>query len=230
MLSLLLTTALALEPATDPRSVAQDVAALLDQGDTQGARARIESATAANPDPRFVYMRAALEEHIGRCDRAVPLYRSFLDKAEDPLDREEAEGGLERCGAEVPAQEPSPAPPPEPTVHPPESQSVDRSSRPTKQSWQRDALGWTLVGVGAAGGLGGGALLILADAAARTANDSAQQSAYQDSQRQVRPRRVAGAVVLTAGSALLVGGIIRFVVVKRRKTPAVAIRGTALRF
>lgn len=231
MLRLLLATVLALEPATDPRSVARDVAGLLDQGDADGARDRIESAVATNPDPRFVYMRAALEEHLGRCDRAVRLYRTFLDEAEDPLDRREAEDGLERCGAPVPGQEPSPVPPPETVVAPPPSDDpVDRPITPPKTPWQRDALGWTLVGVGATAGVAGAVLLTLADASAQNANDSGQQSAYEDARSQVRPRRVGGAIALTAGSALLVGGIVRFVIVHRRLGPRTASQGAVLRF
>ncbi len=230
MLRLILTTMLAIEPATDPRSVARDVATLLDQGDADGARARIESATAANPDPRFVYMRAALEEHVGRCDRAIPLYQRFLEAAADPLDRAEAEGGLERCGAPTPVPDPTPAPPPEPAVRPSAPQPADLPSPDASTPWQRDALGWTLVGIGAAGGVAGGVVLGLADAAARSANDSAQQSAYENSRRQVRPRRVGGAVALSAGTALLVGGIVRFVVVKRRGSTRTASFGGPLRF
>lgn len=226
MLRLLLATVLAIEPATDPRAVAQDVAALLDQGDADGARARIASATAANPDPRFVYMRAALEEHVGRCDRAIPLYRAFLEDAEDALDREEAEGGLARCGAPKPGPEPTPTPTTRPTPPP----LADLPSPPARAPWQRDALGWTLVGLGTAGSVTGGVLLGLADVAARRANDSTQQSAYQDSRSQVRPRRVAGAIVLSAGSALLVGGIVRFVVVHRRGGARTASWDAALRF
>lgn len=228
---LLVSLLLVIEPAIEPRSVAHDVAGLLDQGDVDGARARIESAYAANPDPRFVYMHAALEEHVGRCDRAVTLYVAFLEDTDDPLDREEAEAGLERCGAPVPSPQPQqPTPPPAAIETPPATDTTASEVIPLRKPWHQNPLGWTLIGVGAAAGAAGGALLVLADGSARAANDSGQQSSYEQARLRVRPWRTGGALALTAGSALMVAGIVRFIVVNGRKRNRTAHWGPRVRF
>ncbi len=231
VLSLVL--ALALAPSTapssdaDPRSVAKDVAAKLEAGDEAGARSRIEDAYAANPDPRFIYMKAALEERVGHCAEAIPLYQAFLTEAEDPADRVEAEAGLQRCGAPV---EPEPTPPPEPAAPPPVVERIPPEPTPQQPRWTRDALGWSLTGLGLASSVAGGVLLALADRSARAANTATQQSLYDAERARVGPLRLGGAVALSAGGALIVGGIVRFIVVHRRGSTRLSDRAAVLYF
>ena len=207
---------LSLAPADDPRQVATDVAALLDAGNVEEARARIDAAYAANPDPRFGFMRAALEEHVGRCEEAIPMYRAFLETADDPLDKREAEDGLARCGAPITEEEP--VEPPPPVVEPPAAEPSPLPAAPPPKPWVRDGLGWGLSAGGVALAAGGGVLVALADASARAANDADLQSDYARERDRVRPRRIAGAALISAGAALFVGGVARFIVVKRRNS------------
>jgi len=221
MIALLLAAGLALaapETPPDPRQVAKEVSALLEQGKVNEALATIEAASAADPDPRYLFMRAALEEQLGRCSVAVPLYREFRARADDPMDQAEAVAGLERCGAE-----PDPPPEPEPAEPPPPVPSTPPPPKPRPvEPWQRDATGWVLLGSGAAVTVAGGVVLALGNAAARDTRSVSLQSEHRADSVRAKQLQPTGIALIAVGSAIWIGGAIRMAVVDRRNRAQVA--------
>ena len=224
MTGLLLAAAFALAaPASppDPRQVAKEVSALLEQGNVNEALATIEAASAADPDPRYLFMRAALEEQLGRCSVAVPLYREFRARTDDPMDEAEAVAGLERCGAEPelatkpqatePTETTEPAQPPRPTPPSTPATPLPAPSPP----WQRDATGWTLLGSGAAVTVVGGVMLGLGNAAARATRSVSSQSEHRALSVRAKQLQPTGIAMIAVGSALWLGGAIRMALVDR---------------
>lgn len=235
MIVSLLATALLIAPAPDPRQVADEVASLLEAGKVNEALAAIEAANAAAPDPRYLFMRAALEEQLGRCSVAVPLYREFYAESDDALDRAEAQSGLERCGADPepePVSEPESEPvsePPAPRVEPPEQATPTPPPR-----WQRDPWGWSLLGSGAAVAVAGGVVFSLGNAAADDTRAATLQSDHHTASARAQRLQPVGIALIAAGSALWVGGVLRMMVGQGRRPgrngQMATFRGTTIFF
>lgn len=202
---------------SDARAVAERVAALVEDGRVGEALAVIEEAASTSADPRFLYMRAALEEQLGRCGVASALYREFWTKASEAEDRLVAEAGLRRCG-ETPPLETPPAPAPEPA--PPSALQPPNPAPPPsvdeRRRWTHDPVGLSLVAGAGAGALASGALALAALAEARDSQRADVQSEYRA--RRASTQRLEDAAVVTAGisAALLVAGTVRLIVVSRR--------------
>ncbi|MCR9162532.1 MAG: hypothetical protein ACE37F_19155 [Nannocystaceae bacterium] len=222
MIALLLAARLCTAPEPlppDPRSVAREVAALLEEGKINEAFAAIEAANAAAPDARYLFMRAALEEQLGRCSVAVPLYREFHAISDDENDRAEAQAGLERCGADPqPPSEPDTTKPDEPPPPVVEPRPVE-APEPEPRRWQRDRLGWALLGSGTAVTIGGGVVFGLGASAARDTRAATLQSAHADSTQRATRMQPAGIALVAVGAAIWVGGAVRMAVVSRRNPP-----------
>lgn len=201
--------------ASSPREVAREVSELLEAGKVNEAFARIDAANEVDPDPRYLFMRASLEEQLGRCSVAVPLYREFYLQAEVPMDREEARAGLTRCDADPPAEPgPTPAPVPKPKIA--TVPSPEPVPRPPSKTWQRDPWGWALLGSGAAVTAAGGTLLALGRSAARETRTVELQTGHADARRRSARLQPAGIALIATGSALWVAGVVRMAVADRR--------------
>lgn len=212
-------------PAT-PREVARAVAALLEAGKINEAFAYIDAANEADPDPRYLFMRASLEEQLGRCSVAIPLYREFYAQAEAPMDRDEAQAGLARCDAEpLPEPDPRPASGPPPALKAAPSPQPAPPTPPPPASWQRDPWGWTLLGTGFAVTATGGTLLALGRSAARETGQVALQTQHADAARRAGRLQPAGIGLVATGSALWVVGVVRMVVVDRRDRASRGVSG-----
>ncbi|HEY4242467.1 MAG TPA: hypothetical protein VGM88_21765 [Kofleriaceae bacterium] len=111
-------------------------------------------------DPVLFFKLAATQERAGHCDRAVPLYRRYLDEAHPTKDfADKAEAAIEQCAPSQAPVEPAPVPA---TPTPAPTPKLD-----LHMSWRRRTA-WLLTG--ASGGLvviGG----ILAYAASSSEND-----------------------------------------------------------
>lgn len=216
LLKLWLWVALLAPPPDEAREVASRVAELVEAGKLDAALRVIEEANARAPDPRYIYMRASLEEQLGHCNAAIALYRAFL-RSEDlePADVDGARRGLERCGATPePVEEAAPSvPAPRPVSRTvPESPRVELPPPVSRDPWSLALAtsGPVLAVVGA--GLWGAAALDV-----RAARNADRQSAFQDLSRRSERLEIAGATLVSVGTVLIISGIARIVSVTRRR-------------
>lgn len=224
-------------PASDDAAYVRDVvsqaAAHVEAGRYERALEVLDQAERERPLPVFVYVRATIEERRGDCGRAVALYRRFLALPVAEEDAEEARRGVARCEGE-----PSPVPPPvgPVPVEPPRDDGASPSPSPAPpppRPWYADPLGDALVAVGLVGvGVGAG-LLGRSRVEARAAEGADALQAYDERSRRATALDRAGLVTLAVGSALLVGGVVRLVVVgtrPRRSRTTAALDGLRIRF
>lgn len=186
------------------REVARRVATHMEAEHYAAALREIEAAESTRPLSDFVFMRALVEEERGNCRAAVPLYDRFLESGPLPKDAEAARAGRIRCGAEAePGPEPTPVSPHDP---PP----------PTPKPWYGDPVGGTLV-IGGTVALGAGlGLFVQARADERAAERADTLAAHERLGDRASKLGIAAVSVLATGGALVVGGVIRYVVVARR--------------
>jgi hypothetical protein len=168
------------------------------------AQRELEAAHALDPAPVLLYSLGQLSRLQGDCVRARERFLAFL--ATDPPEQEATQTrvNLERCKVAEPEAEPEPLDEPEPIALPPEA--------PRKI----DALGVALTvsgGVIATAGLGifGGAFAVRG-----RANDETDFAAFRTSSRRADAMYWTGVALTTVGAAVLVGGIVRLVLQRRR--------------
>lgn len=171
-------------------------------------------------DPKYLYAQAQVERFAGDCATAVPLYERFL--ATDPP--AQAAGAARRylaqCRASLPPPtiEPTPQPVPVPADIP--------APAPRPRPVGRDPAAIALVGVGGAVAIAGAALVGIAHARADDAPGAADDRAYSDALTRARRLDIAGATLLAAGGALVVGAIVRWSVlaVRARRARTITAR------
>ena len=192
--------------------------------DFDAAAAAVEAAYIIEPKPMLLYPWAQAERSRGNCEAAVELYQRFLDS--DPPD-EMAGVAIENrdlCQAELDAEqeviedddgsvvdevlaeedpEPSPAP-------------VTNDDQPKAKAWYKDPVGGVLVGVGVAGVGAGVGLLAVASSRAKGASEMDTHSEYMDARDGATTLRNGGAIALSIGSALVVGGVVRYLLVAKK--------------
>lgn len=168
-------------------------------------------------DPTFLYTRAQAERRAGRCEVAVDLYTKFLATSPPDAAAQAAMRYRDDCSSQLPpASEPTPAPVVDvtPTDEPPAD--LPPKSVPPPRPWWRDPAGGVLVGVGAAGVVAGAVLVGLAYRDIDRAPGAGDDRRYVDRVGRAHRFEIAGGTVLAIGSALVVGGIVRWLVVRSR--------------
>ncbi len=185
---------------------------------------------------RVRYAQAEALRLGGACERAIPAYEDYL--AGDPSDamRVRTEQRVRVCREEVARKAALRDPPPSPQPPPPSDASVaeDPGTQTPPPPWYRDPLGDGLVAVGLASSIAGGVVLGLGVRENDASDEATTDSAFATSVERARTMTIAGGVTLGVGGALLVGGIVRWVVVDRRQRSfelaafgnGLAIRGT----
>jgi hypothetical protein len=178
------------------------------------AQREMEAAHALDPAPVLLYSLGQLSRLQGDCVKARERFLAFL--ATDPPEKAATDTrvNLQRCKVAEP--EPEPEPIDEPIVPPPV---------PTKKV---DALGVALVVSGsviASAGIGvfGGAFAVRG-----RANDETDFAAFRKGTRRADAMYWTGVALTTVGTAVLVGGIVRLVLERRKvKRTATARRWRA---
>jgi len=203
---------LASAPARDPQAKAGEAAFAEQRWDE--ASAAFDAAYRNTGDAAFLYARAQAERRAGRCKLAIVLYEQFVATAPGPEGRSAAEQYIAECRALLPAEptEPDPIAAPEPIDDAPPMTTPAPRVRP----WQRDPLAATLVALGGGALVAGAVLVPLAYRTARTADDARDDRAYAERFDQARAREIGGAIALSIGVALVIGGVTRWVVQARR--------------
>lgn len=190
-------------------------------------------------DPAFLIAWAQAERQRGRCRAAVRLYQRFLATDPPEVAQEFARDGIVRCADQLAADQPLPdadeplATDPDgdpPTDDPPsgvEPDEAEQAPKPDKRNrWYRDPLGTSLVAVGVAGAGVGAGLLI--GAQVEFNRGSGDYGEFDERVDRIDNLRIAGGAVLGVGAAILIGGVIRWVVVGTRKNDGPANVGFIL--
>jgi tetratricopeptide (TPR) repeat protein len=193
-------------------------------GDYADAAEKLEAAYLIEPVPTLLYPWAQAERSRGNCRTAIDLYRRFIDSDPGETIAAQAAENIERCEEQLAEEvdedlmvidedadedivdavlaEPEPlvTSEPEPTSTPQDD------LRP----WYRDPVGGALFGAGLVGvgvglGLYGGASSV-----AKSVADEDSHQGYADRRRRAGALRTGSVVVVSLGSALLVGAVVRY--------------------
>jgi tetratricopeptide (TPR) repeat protein len=198
--------------------------------DFDGAASEANQGLAIEDHESLLFILAQAERQRGNCVEAVELFTKFIETTQSDDMRENALTAKALCAEELAeaarqaelareqaeqaaAEAAAAAEPLPPTTPPPE---------PLKP-WYRDPLGGVLVGVGGAGVLAGGALLITAVV---LDPDAASDYGTFDERRRLRPKLLlAGGLTAGIGALIGAGGAVRWVLVAKKnkdRAPAAA--------
>lgn len=186
------------------------------------------------PDPGYLYSRAQAQRLNGDDVEAFDSYTRFIEDAEsllpsvDPEDRAQlslmvlnARKQARECFERIePETNPQPQPTtvvieqPEPQPTPPAAAPVE--DRPPPVDWRRDPAAISLLSVGAVSTLAGASMLIAADIIDRRADDQATHENFREDVRRAQAIQRIAPAPLAIGGALVLGGIVRYLVVRRR--------------
>lgn len=180
------------------------------------AQRLLESAYALEPKPALLYSLGQIARLRGDCEEARRRLQAFLDTGPSPKAAAEARVNLERCADDPTVALPAPAvePEPEPTPAPPSDPPPPAPPRGP------DALGITLTTVGSVAAAVGVGLLGTAFMVQQRAEQAHGVDRFERGIDQARAQYWTGVGLMAAGSAVLVGGVVRLVLVKQRRGSA----------
>jgi tetratricopeptide (TPR) repeat protein len=167
------------------------------------------------PDPRYLYSWAQAERKTGNCAVAVQLYRRYLEHDLPTENVDAARTNMLRCGYTWTEDDEK--------VDAVDLDAVDlgiieQAPLPETPSfdWWRDPAGATLFSVGVAGTATAIGLWSAWSFERNAALRARTESLHARHLRRADQMRVAGIVTSVIGVGLVVGGIIRYAVVRRR--------------
>lgn len=177
-------------------------------GDFERAAAQLEEAYALFPQPALLESLARVYDAMGDHARAIEHFELYLEEEPDAPDRGEIEGRLEALREEVRQAQGETEPPPPPAA-------------PGGRDETGQVVGFTLLTLGVLGVGAGGVLTGVAasEHATSTAAATTQAQALAAHQRGV-DLGTAGIILLAAGGAVALGGLITLVVVGDNGPPA----------
>lgn len=178
--------------------------------DFAAAQRELESAYAIEPAPALLYALGQLERLQGRCDRAIERFEAYLATTPSPEAAEDTRVNILRCRAQLP---PAPRVERAPVRSDPPPPPIERGPR-------IDALGVSLTTVGAVAAATGLGLFGGAFVERRRAADEFGVDAFERGVRRSRIEHATGLAIASVGAALLVGGIVRLVLVRRQQRRA----------
>lgn len=239
--SLLMTAAGPDDLLSDPeaQTLVSEAQILFSEGNFGDAAKLIEKAYLIEPVPELLFPWAQAEREQGNCRAAIDLYGRLLEEIPEGRMADSARNNMALCEEEMPAEEEAVAvieddpledeylePEPEPESEPAPATKTDK--QPKAKQWYKDPAGGVLTGLGIVGVGAGTALLIVATGNANSAPDAPSLADYNSQSDSALTQRNAGAGVLSVGGALLVAGVIRYVLVaKKNKASATASVWTA---
>lgn len=204
----------AADAPADPEALVEQARQRFEQGRFAEAAVLLADLYAIDPRPEYLYSRGQALRLAGNCQEAIGALDAFLATNPPQPDVEDAERWIARCrehlGATGPDEPAVVAPAPAPASSPGDAPVPPRH-------WARDPLAGALLGVGVVGVGTGAGLVGGAFAMARTdVGPGEGQAAHVDRQRRIDRLAASGWAALGVGSALVVGAIIRWAVVRRR--------------
>lgn len=173
-----------------------------------------------DPLPDFLFGWAQAARLAGQCEEAIEQYRRIIDGGASDRQAEVVNGFINECeeklDAERRAEEERKAEEERQRQAEEEAAAQAEPEQPEQKDrgWATDPLAGVLVGVGAAGIVGGIGLLAAASVRESSLENASTYdefaSEYDKAERSVPAMRIAGSVVLVAGAGLVVGGILRY--------------------
>lgn len=249
MWGMLVAAALVTAPPTPSQVSAERLAneaeAAYVDGDLPQAATLAREAYALDPRAEFLFMWAQSEREADRCERALPLFREFMTHGGEfkPEDRPQvmarASEAIAACEDKVEPEdevvdpllvvEPAPEPetqgvePTPPPPRPPRERNSSVKPAPDTRSRNVDPLGTSLVAIGGSVLIAGGVLGSTALYDRRNAPSAGTEGGYARQVEREPALRWTGIGMMTVGTAVLVGGIVRLVILRRTR-PDVARR------
>lgn len=175
-----------------------------------------------DPNPEYLFAWAQAERKQGACDRAVELYDAYILFAEAAGDVPAARIGKaqelrDECKA---LQEPeTPLPPPPTLVAEPTTDDVPDAPEGSDgpRPWYRDPWGASLVGIGG-GVLAAGAITrVVARVQSNDARSASSEGQFETDYGRSQRLGTTSIILMGTGAAVALAGVIRWVVVARRK-------------
>lgn len=173
-------------------------------------------------EPVHLYSQAMSLRRAGSCPEAIDVFETFIAEGPPEPDVEAARDQIGECealiarAAPAPTPQAEPEPEPEPTATPPPpAASEDDEPSAGRATWARDPWGGVLVAVGGVAAITGGGLLLVSNGS-KDAPPAETERAHTQREAGVRNTSTAGFVLIGAGAALLIGGIVRYSVLARR--------------
>jgi len=185
------------------------------------AQRELEAAYAIQPVPLLLYSLGQLSRLQGDCEHARERFLAYLETDPPPRAAEDTRVNLERCQSSAPAPAPVVSPPavvadePEPVVAP-----APVSRRP-------DPLGLGLTVGGTVLALTGAVLFGSAFARQDRAERESDVDAFERGVRGATAQYWSGVALLGAGGAVLVGGIVRLAIERRRARTRAGVRASS---
>lgn len=202
-----------------------DRAAAQADAERWGEAAReIGAAYKLNPQPYLLFVWATAEKRNENCARAVELYEQFLGSSPSKQDAAEARKAFDQCKARLATSDAGaqPDPPGKVPVDPsttsggPDPGPMGDDPAPPSGGtegtpWYKDPIGDALTIAGVVGVGVGISSLALANSSQSKADDAEFRDDFQKHLDDATTRRRIGGAALGIGSALIVGGVLRYV-------------------
>lgn len=184
--------------------------AKFDAGDYEGALEDLNGSLELEPQAKTLYAKAQSLNKLERCREAVPIYNEVLIRLPDDSPAASAvKDALVTCAEKLAADDGEPLP--EPEVEPEPEPEPEPESKP---AWYKDIPAPILLGLGLVGvGVGGA---FLGRASGLDPEGAADYGAFEDERVEQRQLRIRGGVIVGVGGALVVGGIVRYLLVARK--------------
>jgi len=173
--------------------------------------------------PAYLYASAQAQRLGGDCTNALLSYKAFLRTKPKKADETKAQKNIERCEQELKDHPPPPVEPvvpvqptpvvvtpvaPPPVLPPPAPRKIVRP-------WTKDWVGHVMVGGGIVAAAAGGVLFFLGRGAIADLNNSSSYDQFAAAHGDVdraKLEQTIGISAMAAGGALIVGGIIHYVI------------------
>ncbi len=223
-------TAVAQPAPSDPKAEAkthvETGTRLFDAQQYGKAAEEYQQAYLLDPQPLYLYASAQALRLDGNCTRALRSYRAYLRTNPSPLDADKAQKNIDRCEQDLkdhpPVTDPKLVPPSltnqqpnQPPVQPPPPPTP---TDPPSTSWTRDWAGHALVGGGVIVAATGLVLYLGGRGTIEDHNSSPTYGEFvagRDDLDAAKLKQTIGVSAIAVGGALLVGGVVHYVVHSR---------------
>jgi len=224
MSKLLVVAALALLPraaSADPKAEAKQhvdkAMKLHGEGKLAETLDELKTAYALDPQPELLYAMGQIHVGLGQCAQAITYYERYLATKPEPGTANAAKEAIEACKTNPPRVTDNKSPEPEPVK--PDAPPIETPLAPTREpapvtagaAWYTDILGDALVGLGIVGGVFSVVEYRAATSDRSSADRAANYQQYSDLVDSAKSKQTIAIVAGAAGTALVVGGALHFV-------------------
>jgi tetratricopeptide (TPR) repeat protein len=193
--------------------------------DYAAASAALGKSYGLEADTETLFAWAQSERQIGNCDKALELYEKLLKRDLPSANADAVRAKRDECSAMIASQKrPDPEPVKNEKGEPDTTKKADRVAearpeipeRPAPRggrAWWKDPIGGTLV-AGGVGGIAAGTVFLMQGKKAQedaVPFNGVDRIKYAELDERAKSRSKLGVIVGAAGGALLIGGVVRYV-------------------